>query len=101
MERSFKYGSEQINASPKDLSQADGAHAIASVSQRSIVRFLAPLGMTNYLVRASAAGGVEQEPSACEFGDFFQRARLFKEMRRVGNDLQLHFTAHPIARLLV
>ncbi len=32
----------------RDLSQADGAHAIACVSQASIVRFLGPLGVTNY-----------------------------------------------------
>ena len=50
---------------------------------------------------ASAPGGVEQKPIARKFGDLFQRARLFEEMSRAGNDLQFYVAAHPIARPLV
>ena len=41
------------------------------------------------------------EPITCEVGYFFQGARLFKKVRRAGNDLQLYLAAHLVARHLV
>ena len=50
---------------------------------------------------SGARSYVIYEPIACKFGDFFQRARLFKEVRRLGNNFQFHLAAHPIACHLV
>src|SRR5262245_41929614 len=41
------------------------------------------------------------KPIARECGDFLQRSWLFKEMGRAWKNLQFHFAAHPIPRLLV
>src|SRR6266567_7772603 len=87
-------------AKSKDLAHAYGTHAIACVSQASIVRLLVPLGMTK-LVRTSAACRMKQEPIARQFCDLLQRAWFFKEMGRTGNDLQLYFAAHLITSLFV
>jgi hypothetical protein len=53
------------------------------------------------IVRGDLLSDVIDEPIARQLCDSVERARFFKEMRRAGNDLQLYFAAHPIARLLV
>jgi len=44
---------------------------------------------------------MKKEPIARELGDFFQCTRLLKQVRRAGNNLQLHFAAHLVARHFV
>ena len=44
---------------------------------------------------------VKRKPIAGEFGHLLQCTRLLKQVRCAGNNLQLHFAAHPIARHFV
>ena len=47
------------------------------------------------------AADMIDKPITREFGDFLQRARFLEKMCRAWDDLEFHFTAHPIACLLV
>jgi hypothetical protein len=44
---------------------------------------------------------VKQKPIACQFGHVLQCPRLLEQVRRAGNNLQLHFAAHLVARHFV
>ena len=44
---------------------------------------------------------VKRKPIACQFGDLLQCTRLLKQVRCAGNNLQLHFAAHLVARHFV
>ena len=44
---------------------------------------------------------VKRKPIACQFGHLLQCTRLLKQVRCAGNNLQLHFAAHLVARHFV
>ena len=44
---------------------------------------------------------VKRKPIACQFGDLLQCTGLLKQVRCAGNNLQLHFAAHLVARHFV
>ena len=44
---------------------------------------------------------VKRKPIACQFCYLLQRPRLLEQVRRAGNNLQLYFAAHLIARHFV
>src|SRR4030095_2546803 len=54
-----------------------------------------------FVHEGSRSAKLGQKPIGCQICDTLQRSWFLEQMRCSGNDLQFHFTAHSLARLLV